>query len=220
MANAEYMAGRQKYQRPQALLWSNNPGTLALAPKANPSDPDKYVYVPDGYEIGINQLLVVDPNLADDFIVLSDHNRQSLDFSPLRIETRQRMINGRMRSYHIADKLVLSTSWSMLPSRSFALKPNFGEDGIASTPGEMYTADGGAGGAELLDWYNNHQGSFWVFLAYDNYPLFGKDNDSYGYLAQYNQVMEMYISDFSYSVKKRGGSNHDMWDIQVTLEEV
>jgi hypothetical protein len=168
----------------------------------------------------MDELLISDVNLADEFITLSDHNRGSIDFSPQRIETRQRMINGRMRSYHIADKLVISTSWSMLPSRSYALKPNFNEEGVASTPGLEYTADGGAGGAELLEWYNNHQGPFWVFLAYDNYPLFGSDNAAYGHLGQYNQIIEMYISDFSYSVKKRGGSNHDLWDIQVTLEEV
>jgi hypothetical protein len=220
MANAQYIAGRQKYQRPQGILWSNNPGTLVLAPKADESDRDIYVYIPDGYEIGTDELLISDDSLADEFVILSDHNRSSIDFTPLRIETRQRMINGRMRSYHVADKLVLSTSWSMLPSRSYALRPNFDENGVATTPGLDYTADGGAGGAELLDWYNNHQGSFWVFLAYDNYPLFGSDKSAYGHLGQYNQVIEMYISDFNYSVKKRGGSNHDLWDIQVTLEEV
>jgi hypothetical protein len=220
MASAQYIAGRQKYQRPQGILWSNNPGTLVLAPKADESDRDIYVYIPDGYEIGTDELLISDDSLADEFVILSDHNRSSIDFTPLRIETRQRMINGRMRSYHVADKLVLSTSWSMLPSRSYALRPNFDENGVATTPGLDYTADGGAGGAELLDWYNNHQGSFWVFLAYDNYPLFGSDKSAYGHLGQYNQVIEMYISDFNYSVKKRGGSNHDLWDIQVTLEEV
>lgn len=220
MASLQYMAGRQKYQRPQGMLWSDNPGTIVLAPKQNPEDPDTYVYVPDGYEIGTNGLVITDPSLANQFLILSDHNREPINFSPIRIESRQRMINGRMRSYHIADKISISTSWNMLPSRSYASDPNFAADGTSISGGLDYTADNGAGGAEVLDWYNNHQGSFWVFLAYDNYPIFGKDSTAYTHLAQYNQVIEMYISDFNYSVKKRGGSNYDMWDIQVTLEEV
>ena len=58
-------------------------------------------------------------SLVDQFLILSDHNRGELQFSPIRIEQRQRTVNGRMRSYHIAAKLTISTSWDMLPSRSF-----------------------------------------------------------------------------------------------------
>ena len=32
--------------------------------------------------------------------------------------------------------------------------------------------------------------------------------------------LQVYIADFNYSVVKRGGSNHDLWNISVTLEEV
>jgi hypothetical protein len=39
-------------------------------------------------------------------------------------------------------------------------------------------------------------------------------------LGQYNQVVEVFFSDFNYSVVKRGGSNYDFWDVSVTLEEV
>jgi hypothetical protein len=154
------------------------------------------------------------------------------------------MINGRMRSYHIADKLTISTSWDMLPSRSFSEYPNFdseladpdltvsgvrspGTDGSfrvlpnTTTSSEQYTTDGGAGGVEILDWYNNHKDSFWVYLAYDKYTNFSKDDENrYVKLGQYNQIIEMYISDFNYSVQKRGSSNYDFWNISVTLEEV
>jgi hypothetical protein len=50
--------------------------------------------------------------------------------------------------------------------------------------------------------------------------VFGDNNDAYSKLAQYNQIIEMYITDFSYSVVKRGGTNYDFWNISVTLEEV
>jgi hypothetical protein len=116
----------------------------------------------------------------------------------------------------------MSVSWNNLPSRGYYQDAVFDEDGESpykNATGE-FTSDGGAGGVELLDWYENHTGPFWMFLAYDKYSNFGKDNAAYGHLAQYNQIMQVYIADFSYSVVKRGGTNHDLWNISVTLEEV
>ena len=210
MANATYMNGRKKYGRPQAMLWADNPGTLSDGK-----------YVPNGYEVGYDDADITDLTLLNQFIILSDHNRSPIDFAFTRIEQRQRMINGRMRSFHVADKLTLSLSWERLPSRSFASKPNFQEIG---TPGQTsdntYTVDGGAGGVDILDWYQNHTGSFWVYLAYDNNSNFSGDPTRYNRLGEYNQIVEMYISNFSYTVEKRGASNHDLWNIQVSLEEV
>ena len=92
MATAAYLTGRRRYQRPQALLWSENAGTLQSG-----------VYVPTGYEIGADAPEGADTALLDQFMILSDDNRGELQFNPTRIEQRQRTINGRMRSYHIAD---------------------------------------------------------------------------------------------------------------------
>jgi hypothetical protein len=203
MADKAYMDGRKKYSRPQAVLFSENPGIISSG-----------VYVPDGYEAGNAT------NTNKDFIILSDHNRSSLDLKVERIENRQRMVNGRMRSYWIADKRTVSISWSMLPSRSFSKDPNFDiSTGLPTGTGTQYTIDGGAGGAELLDWYENHYGTFYVFLSYDKFTDFGRDDAAYGHLAQYQEVLEMYISDFSYSVEKRGGTNFDMWNCSISLEE-
>ena len=211
MATAAYLTGRRRYQRPQALLWSENPGTLVDG-----------VYLPDGYEVQGNFAGSTDPDLINQFLILSDHNRGELNFTPTRIEQRQRTINGRMRSYHIADKLTMSVSWNNLPSRSYYQDAGFLSTGLSpekKTTSE-FTADGGAGGVELLDWYENHTGPFWMFLAYDKYSNFGKTDADYAHLAQYNQIIQVYIADFNYSVVKRGGSNHDLWNISVTLEEV
>lgn len=213
MATTAYISGRKKYARPQAMLWSENSGTLG----------DDGLYVPIGYEIDTNLSPLTDPTTTNQFIILSDDNRQPIDFKTTRIEKRERMINGRMRSYHVADKLSVTTSWQMLPSRSFAVNPNFsattGKSIYTNDQDYSYTTDGGAGGAEILDWYNQHKGSFWVYLAYDNYRTFGKDAAAYGHLGQYNQVIEMFIADFSYTVERRGGK-YDFWNISVTLEEV
>jgi hypothetical protein len=256
MSSISYINGRKKYQRPQAMLWANNPGRTVGG-----------LYIPNGYEVGQEPLDPEDQNQLNEFMVLSDDNRGPLQFDTQRIEKRERMINGRMRSYHVADKLILSTSWTMLPSRSFTTKPNFNESGIpdfnndgtpeadgyeygrripqsANNPGDnsfvelestptifeinnttifsdQFTSDGGAGGVELLEWYSTHQDSFWVYLAYDKYTNFLEDDENrYNRLGQYNEIREMFISNFSYSVEKRGGLKHDLWNISVSLEEV
>ena len=175
-------------------------------------------YVPLGYDI-------YSTGATDDFLILSDHNREGLDFTQNRIEKRDRMINGRMRSFWTADKINLTTSWKNLPSRAYSGPPLF--DPITGAPSTtvdgntffQFTVDGGAGGNELLSWYEKHKGSFWVYLSYDKYPDFGNTNSSYKHLNQYNQVIEMFISNFTYTVEKRGGTNHDMWNVSLSLEE-
>jgi hypothetical protein len=211
MATAAYLTGRKRYPRPQAILWSENPGTLVDG-----------LYVPTGYEVGADTGAETDESLFNQFMILSDHNRGEMQFNPQRIEQRQRTINGRMRSYHIADKLSMSVSWNMLPSRSYYRVSDFNSDGISPDKNQTgeFTADGGAGGVQLLDWYENHQGPFWMFLAYDKYSNFGDNDSAFAHLHQYNQIMQVYIADFSYSVVKRGGTNFDFWNISVTLEEV
>lgn len=205
-----YFDGRQKYSRPQGMMWTET------------DDIYDAVTVPNAIT---NQSQV---------LVLSDHNRSPISVDKLRIETRDRMINGRMRSFHTADKMTISVSWDMLPSRAFAENPNFSlSTGIpqnallsayTSNPRDnaefQYTVDGGAGGVEILDWYENHTGPFWVYLAYDKYNNFGEESNPYAYLNVYNEGVEMYISDFSYSVQKRGANNFDYYNVSVTLEEV
>lgn len=212
MATAAYITGRRRYQRPQAILWSDNSGTLTSG-----------LYVPNGYEVGADVPGGTDESLMDQFLILSDHNRGEMSFTPQRIEQRQRTINGRMRSYHIADKMQMSVSWTLLPSRSFYQNAEFDPaTGISPYQNNLqeFTADGGAGGVEILDWYNSHPGPFWMYLAYDKYSNFGDDNAAFGNLNKYNEIIQVYFSDFNYSVVKRGGSNFDLWNISVTLEEV
>lgn len=211
MATSSYISGRKKYSRPQAMLWADNPGTIT----------ESGLYVPQGYEVGAELPEGADESMANQFLILTDNNRLPIDMSFERIEQRERMINGRMRSYHIADKVSISTSWENVPSRSYASDPLFdqstGKSPLHKLTGE-YTTDGGAGAVELLDWYSNHPGSFWVYLAYDNYKNF--NDDRYSKLGQYNEVIEVFFADFQYSIASRGGSNYDFWDISVKLEEV
>jgi hypothetical protein len=235
------MLGRKKWSRPQAMVWCDEAPSLDIDGN----------FIPVGYELG-SDTTNVSEDLEQSFLILSDHNRSQIGISNDRIEQRQRMANGTMRSFFIADKLTIDTSWSMLPSRSFKDYPGFNNEDTNSSstidtsgkpqllaqpysggaeipavpsgsklyPQEQYTADGGAGGGEMLDWYENHTGPFWVLLSYDKYANFGSDEDARQKLGKYSQAIQMYISNFNYSIVKRGGNNFDMWDVSVTLEEV
>jgi hypothetical protein len=218
MATNVYMAGRKKYQRPQGLLFADNQGIKV----------DGF-HIPEGNEIGS---LAASAEGSGEFLILSDDNRSPIDFSTTRIEKRERMINGRMRSYHIADKLQINVSWDMLPSRAYDTYARFDSNGqpnlvknINTRPTPLeFTTDGGAGGVELLDWYKNHKGSFWVYLAYDKYTNFNNDiqttqDDRFKNINKYNEVIEVFFADFNYSVQKRSGLNFDFWNVSLTLEE-
>ena len=198
MASKNYMQGRMSYlkggTRPQAMLWSDNAGTLE----------DGY-YVPQGTE-------------GEDFIIVSDHNRSEISFSNERIETRQRMVNGGMRSYWIADKLKISSSWERLPSRPFDGNVTFDANGNIVTANYIsYTVDGAAGGVDMLSWYETHPGSFYLFLSYDKYRINGYEN--YNRLQTYSQVLKVYFSSFDYNVEKRSGGGFDFWTVNVSMEE-
>lgn len=214
MATSAYMTGRRTYlkgaTRPQAILFSDNSGTL-----------DSGKYVPNGDELV-------------DFIILTDGNRSEISMANQRIEQRQRMVNGNMRSYWMADKLNISTSWDRIPSRAYSesvtFDPATGEIDNDPSTYSMYTVDGGAGGVDILSWYEDHVGPFYVFLGYDKFRIDGTEN--YNRLSGYNQVLKMFISSFDYSIEKRGGTSSgnlwsndktvgfDLWNISLSLEEV
>lgn len=196
MATSTYLQGRKKWTRPQAIIFANNSGDL-----------DNGVLTISGVE-------------GTDFIILSDHNRSELSFSQQRIENKKRTINGALRSYHVADKTTFSVSWEMLPSRAFSDNPQFSPTtGLPTSEVTQYIVDGGAGGVDLIEWYENNTGSFYVFLSYDRFDKFNAAG-GYLHLSQYCDVLEVYCANFDYSVVKRGETNHDFWNINLSLEEV
>lgn len=200
MPNQTYINNRWNLsglrKRPQAVAWADS---FSIS--------EAGLLVPGGTEEG------------EDFLILSDHNRSEISFTKQRLENRQRMISGSMRSYHIADKTGVAWSWDMLPSRAYSGDPAYSSTGVVTTNGlTQYTVDNGAGGVDIVRWYDDHPGSFYMFLAYDRFDNF--TSSEYSRFGQYNEVIEVLFAGFDYAVVKRGGETHDFWNISVTLEEV
>ena len=204
--NTQYFSQRQKYKgqynRPQGMVWSKNAGHVQRSGNLTGAS------YPWGSE-------------GADFIITSDHNRGPISVDKMRIENRVRMVNGNMRSYHTADKVSINVSWNLLPSRANerVQEHYFSSSQLLSNSFECpYTADGGAGGVDLLDWYNETIGPMWVFLSYDSPENFRETSDPVTLLKGYTHRHQMYFSSFNYSVEKRG--MYDMWNVSVSLEEV
>jgi hypothetical protein len=142
-------------------------------------------------------------DLGTNYLYISDNNRSELAVSFERIEYKQRMINGTMRSYHVADKKNFSTSWEKLPSRKTEV-----------TEYDASTRNKFAGGQEMLKWYEEHTGDFWMLLVYDYDPSMQKAG------AKKNiEKVNVFFENFSYNVLERG-FDLDLWNIDLSLVEV
>lgn len=78
--------------------------------------------------------------------IVSDHNRSPLSINVERIEQKQRMVDGTMRKYVIADKRSFSCSWEQLPTA------------------DARTADGKLGAVAMENFYNTTPGLFTLQL--------------------------------------------------------
>jgi hypothetical protein len=159
--------------------------------------------------------------LQGTFNYLTDDNRSSLQISFDRIEYRQRMINGRMRSYHVADKKTYSVSWTDLASRSidpnrktldFISEKYYNNAGTEIVNNVFMAAD------EMLEWYEDHPGEFYMILSYDKQHAFGDTATDYNKITYACEIVPVFFDSFSYSIDKRGQYN-DLWSVSMTLVE-
>lgn len=143
-------------------------------------------------------------DLGSSYIYLTDDNRSELQVSLDRIEYKKRMINGRMRSYHVADKKTFSVRWKDLPSNKNEISELRYSAGFTNW----------ASGQEMLEWHKNRTDSFYLSLVYDT--PFADPTAPIEYSLEYYNV---FFEDFGYVVTKRG-QKYDLWDVAMTLVEV
>lgn len=172
-----YSSLAQKYLRPSLIIFSETEPTHG-------ADPSKW-------------------DLGENYLYLSDNNRSELAVSFERIEYKKRMINGTMRSYHVADKKNFSTSWEKLPSRKTEV-----------TEYDPDSRNKFAGGQEMLKWYEDHTGSFWMLLVYDVDSSVSKSN-----IKKNVEKVNVFFDNFSYNIVERG-FDLDLWNIDLSLVEV
>jgi len=139
-------------------------------------------------------------------LYLTDDNRSALSITPQRLESKRRMIDGTMRSVHIADKMTFSTSWESVPSRKTRPTPAT-PDGLS----DRITSDTFGAGQDIKAWYEANFSDFWMLLVYDASVTGNSTNN----VEKYN----VFFDDFDFSIVKRGQHN-DLWDVSISLVEV
>ena len=131
---------------------------------------------------------------------VTEHNRAPLSLNTERIESGQRMSNGTLRKYFVADKLNVNVSWEMIPS--------FRNE----------TVDGGWGAEDLKNFYESAagRGAFRIKL---NPTVFSTDlvEQSDGALADDYTYTVMFTS-CDFTVVKRG--LQPFWSVNISLEQV
>lgn len=124
---------------------------------------------------------------------VTEHNRSEFTISPNRIEKSERMSNGTLRTFFIADKQSISVSWDMLPAF------------------RTLTVDGAWGAEDLRAFYAANAGD--TFSIRINYAKTGTNQE----LSGYSEYL-VKITSFSAVVVKRG--LQPFWNISISMEEV
>lgn len=134
---------------------------------------------------------VLEINSGGTWYKVTEHNRSSIDVSPIRIENVKRTANGTARKFFVAEKKRVSVSWDMLPSTT------------------ALTVDGGWGATDIKSFYESSagRGSFQVRL---NYAKNGSTS--------YETAITVMFTECSFSLVKRG--LEAFWDVSMVLEEV
>lgn len=147
-----------------------------------------------------NGLAAGDKTNSTKFRRVTEHNRAPLSLNTERIESGQRMSNGTLRKYFVADKLNVNVSWEMIPS--------FRNE----------TVDGGWGAEDLKNFYESAagRGAFSIKL---NPTVFSTDlvEQSDGALADDYTYTVMFGS-CDFTVVKRG--LQPFWSVNISLEQV
>lgn len=157
---------------------------------------NRTTYLPRGSAILVYARdLYADPNdTTKDWIKLSEHNRSDISIDVERIQQSQRMSNGTLRKFFVADKKRFSVSWNMLPG----------------TRG--YTVDGQWGALDLIEFYKSSEGQS-TFDIRLNFAKSGTSQESSGY-----EPYTVSCTSFNATLVKRG--EVPFYNISMSMEQV
>lgn len=136
---------------------------------------------------------IISIKMGGTYYKLSEHNRSEFNLSENRIERSQRMANGSLRKYWVADKKAFTLSWDMLPGTS------------------SLTVDGGWGAEEMETFYRSPEGRG-IFTIKVNRAKDGTDQTSSGY-EEYN----VSFTNASFVIQKRGLQPH--YSVTLSMEQ-
>jgi hypothetical protein len=127
---------------------------------------------------------------------ITEHNRSQFDISTERIEKKQRMSNGTLRKFYVADKKTFTVSWEMLPSY------------------RTLTVDGAWGAEDLRSFYSSTegQGSFNIRVN------LAKDGTNQELVSDKYEEYTVMFENCNFTVLKRG--LQPFWSVSITLVEV
>lgn len=125
---------------------------------------------------------------------ISDHGRGALSISVESLENKQRMADGTMRRYVVTKKRSFSCSWDNLPNIPTSFLAN------------------GQTGEWMEAFYNTNNKAFLMRLRD------GQDRDR-TFVGAEGEVYTVMLTEFSKEIVKRGPA-FDLWNLDVTLEEV
>ena len=160
------------------------------------SNGQRTTYLPRGSAIQIyaRDLYANPADTTKDWIRLSEHNRSEIGISIQRIEQSQRMANGSLRKFFVADKKQFSVSWNMLPGS------------------RIYTIDNEWGALDLIEFYNSSEGQS-TFDIRLNFAKTGTNQESSGY-----EPYTVSCTSFNATLVRRG--EIPFYNISMSMEHV
>ena len=160
------------------------------------SNGQRTTYLPRGSAIQIyaRDLYANPADTTKDWIRLSEHNRSEIGISIQRIEQSQRMANGSLRKFFVADKKQFSVSWNMLPGS------------------RIYTIDNEWGALDLIEFYNSSEGQS-TFDIRLNFAKTGTNQESSGY-----EPYTVSCTSFNATLVRRG--EIPFYNVSMSMEQV
>jgi len=160
------------------------------------SNGQRTTYLPRGSAIQVyaRDLYANPSDTSQDWIKLSEHNREPIEISIERIEQSQRMANGSLRKFFVADKKNFSVSWNRLPGS------------------RIYTVDNEWGALDLITFYNSSEGQS-TFDIRLNFAKTGTNQESSGF-----ELYTVSCTSFSSTLVNRG--EVPFYNISMSMEQV